>query len=91
LTTRHYRVVTTPLFEKQFKKLDSSVQRLVAKYIKSYLNETDNPRSNGKPLVGNMQGKWRYRIADYRLICEIQDNQLIIVAIAIGHRREIYR
>ncbi|MBE3061911.1 MAG: type II toxin-antitoxin system RelE/ParE family toxin, partial [Cutibacterium acnes] len=45
----------------------------------------------GKPLTGDLSGLWRYRIGDYRLICTLNDDRLIILALSIGHRRDIYR
>jgi mRNA interferase RelE/StbE len=41
-------------------------------------------------LRGDLNGLWRYRVGDYRIICEIQEQKLIVLALAIGHRREIY-
>lgn len=52
---------------------------------------TDNPRVYGKALDGNLRGLWRYRIWDYRIICEIQDEKLIVLALEIGHRKDIYK
>ena len=82
-----YKIVPTPKFAKNFKKLDPFVR----KQIKSYLNRvTDNPRAKGKALVANGTGQWRYRIGAYRVIVNIQDNELIILALEVGHRRDIY-
>lgn len=82
-----YKIVPTPKFAKNFKKLDPFVR----KQIKSYLNRvTDNPRAKGKALVANRTGQWRYRIGAYRVIVNIQDNELIILALKVGHRRDIY-
>ena len=82
-----YKIVPTPKFVKNFKKLDPFVR----KQIKSYLNRvTDNPRAKGKALVANRTGQWRYRIGAYRVIVNIQDNELIILALEVGHRRDIY-
>ena len=82
-----YKIVPTPKFAKNFKKLDSFVR----KQIKSYLNRvTENPRAKGKALVANRTGQWRYRIGAYRVIVNIQDNELIILALEVGHRRDIY-
>lgn len=82
-----YKIVSTPKFAKNFKKLDPFVR----KQIKSYLNRvTDNPRAKGKALVANRTGQWRYRIGAYRVIVNIQDNELIILALEVGHRRDIY-
>lgn len=82
-----YKIVPTPKFAKSFKKLDPFVR----KQIKSYLNRiTDNPRAKGKALVANRTGQWRYRIGAYRVIVNIQDNKLVILALEVGHRRDIY-
>jgi mRNA interferase RelE/StbE len=50
----------------------------------------ENPRTSGKALKGNLGGLWRYRVGDYRVLCEIQDAKLTVLALAIGNRREIY-
>ena len=64
-----YKIVPTPKFAKNFKKLDPFVR----KQIKSYLNRvTDNPRAKGKALVANLTGQWRYRIGAYRVIVNIR-------------------
>ena len=82
-----YKMVPTPKFAKSFKKLDPFGR----KQIKAYLNRvTDNPRAKGKALVANRTGQWRYRIGAYRVIVNIQDNELIMLALEVGHRRDIY-
>ena len=86
-----YRLVYSKDFQKIFKKLDPSVQKLVASYIKHNLENTDNPRIHGKALVGDKKGLWRYRIGNYRLIVEIRDDVLIILILTFGHRKEVYK
>ena len=85
-----YHVETTTRFDREFRKLDKYTQRMIKAWIEKNLDECSNPRIHGKGLTANRSGQWRYRIGDYRLICEIYDNQLIILALTIGHRREIY-
>ena len=51
----------------------------------------DNPRQRGHALVGDYAGHWRYRIGDYRVIAKIEDGRMVIIVIAVGHRREVYR
>ncbi len=85
-----YHVETTTRFDREFRKLDKYTQRMIKAWIEKNLDECSNPRIHGKGLMANRSGQWRYRIGDYRLICEIHDNQLIILALTIGHRREIY-
>ena len=85
-----YSVETTLRFDKEFKKLDRYTQRILKSWIVKNLIDCENPRIFGKGLTANRSGQWRYRIGDYRLICEIQDEKLIILALSVGHRREIY-
>ena len=86
-----YSVKTTASFDKSFKKLDKSVQLIIAKWIKNNLIDCDNPRAFGKSLTANLSGYWRYRIGDYRLLAEILDDEMIIIAIDINHRSKVYR
>ena len=79
----------TETARKQLKKLDKTMQ----KRILDYMDEVallENPRSRGKALVENMRGMWRYRVGDYRVICEIQESRIIISVLKIGHRKNIY-
>lgn len=85
-----YRIETTPEFDKQFKKLDKFTQKVLKSWIVKNLIGCDDPRAKGKGLTANRSGQWRYRIGDYRLICLIKDEKLIILALSVGHRREIY-
>ena len=86
-----YTVNTTPEFDKEFKKLDKFTQKILATWIDKNLEGCENPRILGKGLTSNRSGQWRYRIGDYRVIVNIQDEKLIILALEIGHRREIYK
>ena len=83
-----YKLVPTPHFAKQFKKLDKFTQKQIKKYLE---NVTETPREKGKALIGNRSGQWRYRIGNYRVIVNIQDEELIILALEVGHRKEIYK
>ncbi len=86
-----YRVETTARFDKEFKKLDRYTQKMVKAWIEKNLIGCDDPRLHGKGLTANRSGQWRYRIGDYRLICLIEDNRLVILALSIGHRSDIYK
>ena len=85
-----YYVETTARFDKEFKKLDKYTQQMIKSWIGKNLQNCENPRAHGKGLTANKSGQWRYRIGDYRLLCLIQDQELIILALALGHRRDIY-
>lgn len=85
-----YSIETTARFNKEFKKLDKYTQRMIKGWIEKNLVGEENPRRHRKGLTANRSGQWRYRIGDYRLLCHIDDGKLIILALLVGHRREIY-
>jgi mRNA interferase RelE/StbE len=75
--------------KKDFRKIDA--QQLLK--IKNYLEKVktlDNPRTLGKPLKSRFKGLWRYRVGDYRLVCEIQDQDLIVLVVRVASRKEVY-
>ena len=86
-----WRIETTSRFEKEFKKLDRYTQRMIKAWIEKNLEGCADPRVRGKGLTANRSGQWRYRIGDYRLIRELQDGALVILALSVGHRSEIYK
>ena len=85
-----YRIETTAKFDREFKKLERYTQKMIKAWIEKYLIDCDDPRAHGKGLTANRSGQWRYRIGDYRLICIIEDEKLIITALSVGHRRDVY-
>lgn len=84
-----YTVKTTPRFDKEFKKLDKYTMKMMKSWINKNLVGCEDPRVHGKALTSNRSGQWRYRIGDYRLICSIEENELVILALSIGHRRDV--
>jgi mRNA interferase RelE/StbE len=84
-------VETTPRFDREFKKLDYYTKRMIKAWIEKNLISCTDPRQHGKGLTANRSGQWRYRIGDYRLICQIEDDRLVILALNIGHRSEVYK
>ena len=86
-----YAVETTQRFDREFKKLDRYTQRILKAWIEKHLVGCENPRALGKGRTADRKGMWRYRIGDYRLLCDIQEERLVILALAVGHRREVYR
>ena len=86
----NYKIVFTDRAKKQLKKLDKHTSSLIIGWLEKNIEETENPRAHGKGLVENKSGQWRYRIGDYRVICEIQEKEIIILVLEIGHRREIH-
>lgn len=84
-----YHVVIEEKLNKRIKKLDQQVKDLLKSYILNRLEECQNPRAFGKALAANLSGIWRYRVGDYRLLVEINDDQLIIFAIEFAHRSKV--
>ena len=85
-----YKVVLTDKAKKQLKKLDKHTAALIIGWLEKNLQDCHNPRVHGKGLVSNRSGQWRYRVGDYRLICEIEDEKITILVLEIGHRKNIY-
>ena len=84
------KVILTETFKKQLKKLDAAISKRVLDYLEQ-IELLDNPRSRGKALTSNLSGLWRYSVDNYRILCRINDDRLIITVIEIGHRSTVYR
>ena len=87
---KSYQLSYSERAKKDVKKLDPYTKQMIKSWIEKRLLHSENPRAHGKALTGNHKGEWRYRIGDYRLICAIEDERLVILALALGHRREVY-
>jgi mRNA interferase RelE/StbE len=77
--------------ERQITKLHRQAQQAIVRFLRERLAGTDNPRQWGKPLQGEKRGLWRYRVGDYRLICDIQDGRITVLVLQVGHRKDGYR
>jgi mRNA interferase RelE/StbE len=77
--------------EKQLRKLDKQLARRILAFMDERVAPLVDPRSTGKALVGPVFGAyWRYRVADYRIICDIQDGELCVLVVEVGNRKEVY-
>ena len=85
-----YKLEFSRRAERQLSKMDANTRTIVLLWLKKHVNNCEDPRAFGKALRGNLKGMWRYRIGDYRVICEIKDEQLVVLALSLGHRREVY-
>ena len=85
-----YRIFYTEKSIRQLKKMDPSTKKLITHYFRK-IEQLNEPRAKGKALSANLKGFWRYRIGDYRAICEIDDDRIIIIVIDLGHRKDIYQ
>jgi mRNA interferase RelE/StbE len=77
--------------ERQITRLHPEAQRSILRFLRERVVPSDNPRQLGKPLQGEKRGLWRYRVGDYRLICDIQDERITILVLIVGHRKNVYR
>ena len=82
-------LIYSDLALKQLKKMDKPVSKRFVDYMDD-VARLENPRERGKMLVGNLLGFWRYRVGDYRVLCKIRDQELIISVVDVGHRKEVY-
>lgn len=77
--------------EKQFNKLDHSIQKRLANFLNNRLKSLDDPKELGKALQGNLAEYWAYRVGDYRLLVVFEDEHLVIVVAELAHRRHVYK
>lgn len=84
-----WKIDFTRRAEKALSKIDTTSAERILKELHT-VSQLDNPRSKGRALKGELTGYWRYRVGYYRVICDIVDSELLILAIDLGHRRNIY-
>ena len=76
---------------KDLRKLGRTAQSKILDYMDDRVVNADDPRQSGKPLRGSLFKLWRYRVGDYRIICEIQDNRMVVLVVGAGHRSSVYK
>jgi mRNA interferase RelE/StbE len=86
----HWTVEFDDRARRELRKLDAKVQKAILRYLRERIAGSADPRRFGKPLRRNLAGLWRYRVDDYRLICRIEDERIVVVVLQVGHRREVY-
>lgn len=77
-----------PAAVKQLAKLDKPVRQRLIGFLEDRIN--DNPRTLGKALTGGLSGYWRYRVGDYRMVCELLDGRMVVLVLKVGHRSIVY-
>ena len=88
---RIWQIEITRTAERQITKLGRPGQKAIQRFLRKRLLSAENPRQWGKPLHGEKRSLWRYRVGDYRLICDIQDEKVVVLLLEVGHRKEVYR
>jgi len=87
-----YEIEFDPEALKDLKKLDRPVQQRLIGFLKQRVSVLDSPRDLGEALAGARLGNyWKYRVGDWRIICDIQDRRIVVRVLRIGNRREVYR
>jgi mRNA interferase RelE/StbE len=86
-----WTIEITRTAERQIKKLDVPSQKSIVRFLRERLKPAENPRQWGKPLPGDKRGLWRYRVGDYRLMCDIQDEKITVLVLEVAHRKDVYR
>jgi mRNA interferase RelE/StbE len=76
---------------KQLRKLDKPAARRIVEFMDKRVAPSDDPRELGKALKGSLGDLWRYRVGDFRVLCDIQDRRLTVLVLQVGNRREVYR
>lgn len=78
--------------DRELSKLDLQHRQRILRFLHQRVAKLDNPRSIGQALHGTRFGEfWKYRVGDYRLICKIEDDRMIVLILRVGHRKEVYR
>jgi mRNA interferase RelE/StbE len=85
-----WRIEITRTAQKQLAKLDRQMQTEIVRFLRERISTEDDPRRYGAPLRKEFLGRWKYRVGDYRLICEIQDEKILVLVLLVGHRSKVY-
>lgn len=75
---------------KELRKLDKQAQRDILRFFRERIATDEDPQRTGKPLTANKAGLWRYRVRDYRMICNIEGDTLTVLVLRVGHRKDVY-
>ena len=86
-----WNVELSPTAQQQLDKLDKSIAHRISKFLYERVANLSDPRQLGERLQGTLHEFWRYRVGDYRIICSLEHDRLVVLVLRIGHRREIYR
>ena len=76
---------------KQLKKLDPQIRKRIIDFLDDRITGSNNPKQWGKQLKGELKNIWRYRVGDYRILCQLQGELLVVLVVDVAHRRDVYR
>jgi len=86
-----WKIEFDPAALKELKKFEKPVEKRILRFLRERVEKLDDPRQVGARLQGTMSRLWKYRVGDYRLICSLEDDRPVVLALRIGHRREVYK
>lgn len=75
---------------RELRAIDPQVQRQILRYLQERIATDEDPKRFGKALTGDKLGLWRYRVGDYRIVCQIEESKLTVLVLRTAHRREVY-
>lgn len=85
-----WRIEYTQGAKKDLARLDKSMAKRITTFMRERVGATDSPRASGKQLRGVLREFWRFRVGDYRVLCRLEDDRLIVLVVRVGHRRDVY-
>jgi mRNA interferase RelE/StbE len=88
--SRAWRVEFDRDAARDLRKLGGDAERAILRYLRERIATSEDPRRFGRSLTGDLKGLWRCRVGDYRIVASIEDNRLVVLAVTVGHRREVY-
>ncbi|MBZ9601758.1 type II toxin-antitoxin system RelE family toxin [Phyllobacterium chamaecytisi] len=86
-----WRIELSATATKQLSKLDRFEAKRISTYLRERVAVADDPRLLGKVLIGPLGGLWRYRVGNYRIVCDLQGRRFVVLVLEVGHRSDIYR
>ena len=86
-----WQIEFTPEAEKQLSKIDRQSAKRIINFLSERIAPVEDPRTVGKALKGVLREFWRYRVGNYRIICKIEDDRLLILMVRVAHRSDVYR
>jgi mRNA interferase RelE/StbE len=86
-----WKIEFDPIARRELEKLDKPVSRRILKFLYERVAKLDKPRTIGSRLQGTLREFWKYRVGDYRVICSLEHDRLVVLVLRVGHRREVYK
>lgn len=86
-----WKIEYDPRSIRDLNRLSREIRQEIADYLDARVAAADEPRRFGKPLRYGLAGLWRYRVRDYRIVCEVRDQTMVVLVVGVGHRRDVYR